>query len=81
MKIMKNISIRLGKGETDDPLAQWDIGEYFIREKGRCLGHAAGSGYMQAVLLTRRSIVTRSKVRLPKTSANVQGHLNTSSRR
>ncbi len=29
--------------KTDDPLAQWYIGKYFIREKGRCLGHAAGA--------------------------------------
>jgi hypothetical protein len=29
--------------KTDDPLAQWRVGKYFIREKGRCLGHAAGA--------------------------------------
>jgi hypothetical protein len=29
--------------KTDDPLAQLYIGEYIIREKGRCLGHAAGA--------------------------------------
>ena len=27
-------------GKTDDPLTQWHVGKYFIRDKGRCLGHA-----------------------------------------
>lgn len=34
--------------KTDDPLAQWYIGEYIIREMGRCLGHAAGANNNRA---------------------------------
>jgi hypothetical protein len=32
-----------GKWKTDDPLTQWYVGKYFIREKGGFLGHAAGA--------------------------------------
>jgi hypothetical protein len=31
------------KGETDDPLAHWDIGEHLIGQQGGGLGHAAGA--------------------------------------
>jgi hypothetical protein len=35
--------IAQGKGEADDPLAQWHIGKDLIGQQGGCLGHAAGA--------------------------------------
>ncbi len=41
--------------KTDDPLTQWHIGKNFIREKGRCLGHATGTtAGTESSLLTRK---------------------------
>ena len=44
-----------GEGKTDHPLAKRYIGKHFIREKGRCLGHAAGATTgAETPLLTRK---------------------------
>jgi hypothetical protein len=43
------------KGETDDPLAQWHVGKYFIGQQGRGLGHPAGAAAgAKSALLTRK---------------------------
>jgi len=40
---MGSKQVAQGEGEADDPLAQWHIGEAFIRQQGGGLGHAAGA--------------------------------------